>query len=567
MAIGTDILIDYNNQRIYQLDAYDKETDTVYTAKELYTYLMSVFDDQAQMDNKIPMSAQTPNAFTMINGWFIDDETVKWFKDGAIETANWTHPTNPTGIRLLIATDLSLLEVGDIGGVVSGAVGGTGKLLAYNTTRKALWVRCDGTDDTFQTLETITVAGHSCGALTVASTTGENLYVNLYTLGTLTSVDDTIYILQADEKIPAWWDTGITGCDVLIKVKELGVPIDSGNVIVFTRYYPSAGNAAVYDHFPITLTAGRQAVPLSTALDLNNTTAQATVAAYGITFNTGGGPYSHDLIPDTFKDYDVEVLCNNKTVAQVYEFLKYVTREGSTTQLFSDNGEEYVSANVAYPVVKVSPFGTFAGGKFFGAKGIWIQGYVAADAQKFQLTSSDGTVIDPPNTVTCQVSSLVSGYNVGMYMTDVNGVIETTTYTLDGEHGAASTTVLVTALISGNWSGQRPPPAGYLRVVLANGTEVLKKYISWITKTFTLDGTLGILCATGSKVYIPIIDEACSGTTISNTLIKAATIYVKVRVRHYAAPPNGIIPFEQDTQVGATGVDVPAIKVIDSIVN
>ncbi len=725
MAIATDILIDYNNMRIYQAAPYvcrepvsgvnttDASTDTTtlvdsalissandfyigyyvhnvtrnlsalvsgyvgatktithatiagqipgdtyylrmpaYTSKALYTYLMSVFPNQAQMDNKIPMTAQTPNAFTIINGWFIDDETIKWFKDGAIQTANWTHPTNPTGIRLLKLVDVrepasstntadagtgpttlvdaalpsavddfyngyfvfnttrslsgkvtdydqatktitcesitaqavgdsyyllasvSQLIAADIGtAVTGGTTNSTGKLLAYNATRKVLWIRCDAADDTFANAsEVVKVNTENCGNMTAASTTGENLYVNLYTLGTLTSTDDTIYILQNSEKIPAWWIAGITNCDVLVKVLELGTPIQSegvsGKVTVFARYYPTTGNAALYDHFPITLTAGRQAVPLSTALDLNNTTAQATVAAYGITFNTGGGPYSHDLNPGESKNYSVEVLCNNKTVAQLYEFLKYATREGSSIQLFSDAGEEYISANAGYAVVKASPLGTFAGGIFFGAQGVWIQGYATADAQKFYLMDNLGETITPPNTVVCTVSSLVSGYNVGMYMTNSAGVIETTTYTLSGQHEANATTVLVTTAIAGNWSGQRPPPAGYLRVVLANGTEVLKKYTSWVTSTFTLDGTLGTQCADASKVYVPIIDEPCSGATISNSLIKAAgAVYIKVRVRHYASPPDGIIPFEQDTQISSTGINVPAIKVIDSIVN
>ena len=243
MAIGTDILIDYTNKRIYQAAPASAPT---YTAQELYTYLMGVFDDQAQMDNAIPMSAQTPNAFTMTNGWFIDDETVKWFKGGAITTESWTHPTNITGIRLLKLDAAANLTVADIGkAVLGGTTTDTGKLLAYDVTRKVLWVRCDAADDLFDNAtEAITVDAVACGNMIAVSTTGENLYVNVYTLGTLTSGSDTIYVIQNDEKLTAWWSTGITAFDVLIKVKELGVTIDSGNIIVFCRFWLSLLNWA-----------------------------------------------------------------------------------------------------------------------------------------------------------------------------------------------------------------------------------------------------------------------------------------------------------------------------------
>lgn len=576
MAIADDILIDYTNKRIYQDHPYVAGTDTPYKTQELYSYIMGVMDDQAQMDNTVPTSAQTPNAFTMINGWFIDDETVKWLKDGALETSGWAHPTNPTGIRLLTLDATAGLSAADIGKEVKGGTTlDTGKLLAYDTTRKTLWVRCDAADDLFDdAAEAITVDTVACGNMTKVSETGDNLYVNVYTLGTLTSASDTIYVIQSDEKLPAWWDTGIDAFDVLIKAKEMGITIDGGDIIVFCRYYPTAGNAALYDHFPITLTAGRQAVPLATALDANNTSSQATVedyvdgTTYTITFGFAG-PYSRDLNNGAgSKDYDVEVVCDSAHLSEVYEAMKYVCREGSTTQLDGDNGEEYISANPAsYAPVKQSPFGTFAGGKYFGARGIWITGYHSDDAQNFQLIASDNTTQNPPNTIVAKVSSVLAGDSVAMFALVSDGAaIEKDTYTLDGAHGAALTAVTVVEDIAGNWpksaTTQSPPASGYLRIVKTDGSEVLKKYTSWTGKVFTLDGTLGTACDSSDGVYIPIIDEAASGTSVENTLIQSEIIYVRTRVRK-----SGIIPFEIDGNVGTTGLTVPAIRTVDGIVS
>ena len=572
MAIGTDILIDYTNKRIYQDHAYDKDVDTAYSTQELYTELMGVFDNQAQMDNTIPMSAQTPNAFTMTNGWFIDDETVKWFNDGAIATENWTHPTNTTGIRLLTLASIADVDASDIGKAVAGVTtGDTGKLLAFNVTRKTLWIRCDAADDLFDNgTENINVDSTLAGAMSAVSTTGDNLYVNVYTLGTLTSASDTIYVIQNDEKLTAWWDTGIDAFDVLIKVKEMGTTIDSGNVIVFCRYYPTAGNAALFDHFPITLTAGRQAVPLATALDLNNTTAQATVSTWAGAMTFGfSGPYSRTLGGVT-KDYDVEIDLNTDTVAHLYEVCKYVCREGSTEQLDGDNGEEYIYADPSYAPVKASPFGTFAGGTFFGARGVWITDYDVDDAQKFSLISSDGTTVNPPNAVACKVVAVASGDSVAMFMLATDGgAIEKDTYTLNGQHLSNATTVVVNEAIIDGWSGQDPPDAGYLRVVSSvDGSEVLAEYSAWATSTFTLVGTLGTQCETGWNVYVPIIDEAATSTTIENTLIKdiAQTVYIRTVVRKYGGAGSSIVPWSQDTSVANTGVTVNATRTDDGIV-
>ncbi len=570
MAIDTDILIDYTNKRIYQNTPASAPT---YTTQALYTYLMGVMDDQSQMDNPIPMSAQTPNAFTMTNGWFIDDETVKWFKGGAIATESWTHPTNTTGIRLLTLATITGVTVDDIGKVVAGVTTGhTGKLLAFNTARKTLWVRCDASDDLFNNAsETINVDAVEAGAMSKASETGENLYVNVYTLGTLTSGSDTIYVIQADEKLTAWWSTGITAFDVLIKVKEMDTTIDSGNIIVFCRYYPSAGDAALYDHFPITLTAGRQAVPLATALDLNNTSSQATASGWAAAMTFGfAGPYTRTLGGVT-KDYDVEIDLNGDTVAHLYEACKYVCREGSTTQLDGDNGEEYIYADPSYAPVKASPLGTFAGGTFFGARGVWITDYALADAQKFSLISSDNTTVTPPNTVVCKVVAVASGDSVAMFMLATSGgLIAKDTFTLNGQHLSSSTTVTVNEAITNNWSGQDPPAAGYLRVVSSvDGSEVLKEYTSWTGSIFTLDGTLGTQCETTWKVYVPIIDEAATSDTIQNSLVKKIGggdhVYIKTVVRKYATPGTSIIPWSQDTEIASTGITVNATRTLDGI--
>ena len=63
------------------------------------------------MQYSVPMSAQTPTQYTMINGWFIDDESVKALYGGSIQTSGWTYVASPSdGITQLRWQDASADE-------------------------------------------------------------------------------------------------------------------------------------------------------------------------------------------------------------------------------------------------------------------------------------------------------------------------------------------------------------------------------------------------------------------------------------------------------------------------
>jgi hypothetical protein len=132
--------------------------------------------------------------------------------------------------------------------------------------------------------------------------------------------------------------------------------------------------------------------------------------------------------------------CGGRTLAQVYERLKWACRHNATGTLDGVAAEAYRKADAAYAEVKAAPFGTFAGGTFFGAQGVWITNYAAN--QVFQLIDDSGTTQSPPNTVFVEVSALVSGDRVGVFKLDTpGGDIERDTYTVSlgnqyyGGHG------------------------------------------------------------------------------------------------------------------------------------
>lgn len=348
MPIADDWSINYSAKTITHTAG-----TTVYTALSLYSWLMDVFDDASQMDDDVPMSAQTPTEFSLINGWSIPAASYPFLKGGAI-------------------TD----------------------------------------------------------------TTADDLWANVYTLGSIVA-GAQIYIIQNDAELTPWWSTG--HIDVLVRVKQAGTEIDNGVLLVMIRDLGST-----YDHYQVDCTAGgRNAVPLATSTDLNNQTASATIAGYSdiaITFGTASKDLSNG---NGSVAYDVVINCATRSLSQVYEYLKYVTRHNSASTLNGDAGEEYLAAGTGYTEVKAAPFGTFAGGKFFGARGVWIENYDSADAKNFQLIDAAGATQIPPNVVPIKVTGVVAGDRVLVgQLSGVGGSLIGTNYIAE----LATTTLAQTTL-------------------------------------------------------------------------------------------------------------------------
>jgi hypothetical protein len=135
---------------------------------------------------------------------------------------------------------------------------------------------------------------------------------------------------------------------------------------------------------------GSNPVGINTSADLDNVTAQATVSGYNDVSITFGATQKNLNNGDGLQPYDCVVDGAGRTVGQVYERLKYVCRHGETTiQLNSDDGQEYRSASEGtYTDVKTAPFGTFAGGTIYGARGIWVENCLTSEFSLIDRLSS-----------------------------------------------------------------------------------------------------------------------------------------------------------------------------------
>ncbi len=604
---------------------------TVYSANALYTWLMDYFDDIGLMDDTIPMTAQTPTEYALTSGWFMDNNSFKYLNGGAIQTSGQAS----YNIHILTVTGGTYADpvAGDITKTVVAGATSIGPLVDYEIISAGVsskWYVRDTRTTPVQiastTAMTITT-GTGSGNNSANSLTGENIWSNIFTLGSLVS-GTTLNIYQNDTQITPWWSSG--HIDVLVKVKEAGTEIDSGNLTVLARKY-----STLYDHYIINASTGRNPVPLAAFTDSNNITAEGTVgvAPYtNITFDFGY--YSGNLNNGNgAQPYDVVIDCATLTVAQVYEYLKYVTRTGSATILNGVNGEFYTAvgdirlnyiSETSGPFVegsaitssaggsgyivslinngttgtlvirnvhgtfadtntltsgsttaaingtpdiitqsKQAPFGTFAGGKFFGARGVWITNYAGSDGNNFTLIDSTGTTQAPPSTISITVNSIVSGDQIGVYRTTGdNEIVDKSVYV---SHNTANTSGLSTFTVTTTIAADTPS-IGNLRVVNRNASgniidEQSYAYVSWTGMVFTLSGTLSQTYNSDDTAYVPYIDVTASSTTASVSFAYATNRYIVTRVRK-----KGIVPFAVKGQLTNANLTITAIRTSDSIV-
>jgi hypothetical protein len=583
MAINTDLLIDYNNKIIYEANAFVPGTDTAYSGNALYSYLQDTFDELDQMDDDVPMSAQTPNAYSMINGWHLTRGAIEWLDDASIETVGYTDELHYVEFQ---SGGYTGAVPGDIGKMVNDDGSDFGILVEYNND-KLFWIIRTGSSTTMASGSAVTIdSGTGAGTTNIVSRTGECLFPNVFTLGSIHAsprmyiVQDGVKLQNNDTTLDYWWGTG--HIDVLVATKVFGSEIDSGLVTIFDRNYPeSSGINSLYDHFEIDLSAGgRNAVPIATQQDLNNTKTRAQAKALAdqdiggdlaTGINVTFGQISRDLgNGNGFQDYYIEVDCNNRPIQDVYEVLKWLTAEFNTETLSPLFGSASVSAfayktyNPSWAEVKSSPFGTFAGGTFFGARGVWLDNVKASDIQSYQLIDGAGVVQTPPNQVGVAVTGLVAGDRVLVAESTGSGsvIIDTDKYTgAASGNGASDTTFVVQETIEGD-----EPASGWINIDNGDGTFDRYKYSSYSGTTFTLDviehpGGLSRDYNASEGVWIGMILDEATGTELSNTLIYASNIDVVIRVRK-----KGILPFQIAGVVTSSGLSQAAIRTTDTIV-
>lgn len=288
----------------------------------------------------------------------------------------------------------------------------------------------------------------------------------------------------------------------------------------------------------------------------------------------------------TNEEYGITIDCNQNRLSEVYEWAKWQTRYGETTNdLDGINGELYDGATAAFIYTTMtgtisegesvtqqssgatgviisndttdkyvllrstrgtfvtgqtvdadddsdtftgittaynfapttqSPLGTFAGGTFFGARGVLLSDWNSLDENAFILTDIDGDAYERPasfsitvsnlqgNAATSNESDLVACFR----LTGSGGSIDKTEYDCVGGEAAGASTITVSGSIANDVPGSTT--GGKLVLVddpAGVGTEYVIRYASWSGSVFTLNEITGTT-ESGTNATTLVDDEA-----------------------------------------------------------
>jgi hypothetical protein len=228
---------------------------------------------------------------------------------------------------------------------------------------------------------------------------------------------------------------------------------------------------------------------------------------------------------------------------------------GNTALVNINGGADPVSTISA---VKTSPFGTFAGGNFFGARGVWLTDNLTTEANKYQLIDSENTSQSPPPTVSISVNGIQSGDRVSVFRaSDANGTIDKTYIASHATSNSAGSTTWTAVSIPTD-----TPSAGYIRLrKTATQVEERIAYTTWSGAAFTLSTSHSGGYGSTDTAYVPYIDDTAGGTSISSSVTYYADRNITTRVRK-----KGIQPYTVNTiQLTSTGYTATATRIDDTI--
>jgi hypothetical protein len=308
--LGGDVTIYYQDENRQKRLAWTGSASGTRTMNELYSALQDHFDEVSQMDDGIPMSAQTPVEYTIgiidsgdLDPWYVSYSMMEHMTSGALKTSGWARVTNTNVGIVVVSVTSNTIVTGDIGLAISHAGTDTGTLLDVieGGTTDYLVIRPTAfttTHDWDSTSGTITCNAHTA-TQSAAAVTGEQIWANLYSIGTI-EPDTHVYVYQgavADnsrarlysitDATQDWWGDGhIDICPFTKNFRVAGFPaIDAGYLTVYARKANT-----LYDSFEASTSltsGGRNPIPLGTSPDLDNTTGYKS-----ITFTAASGNWA-----------------------------------------------------------------------------------------------------------------------------------------------------------------------------------------------------------------------------------------------------------------------------------
>jgi hypothetical protein len=280
---------------------------------------------------------------------------------------------------------------------------------------------------------------------------------------------------------------------------------------------------------------------------------------------------------------------NARTVLDIYQYAKYLTRQEEATAFIEGGGttdtgtvgQLYRRLDDAFAEIKPgAPIGTFTGSLALAQGWFMDSGYInPADIRSFTVINNAGVLRTPPNLQSLTITGLVAGDRVAAYRATGAGLttILRTEFDVGTVGGGNNQSADSTILVGANTRTVSPlpsdvPDSGILRILDPNDTGNYLRFpynaVDRTTNIFTLtSGTIGAV--TGSvdltandPVHVVFIEEQAAGVTATNTMQYVADIPIV-----YKARLKGIKPFRGTTTFGSGGASAPATRNTDSIVD
>lgn len=298
LILGGDVTVEYlANNRLKSMKWSGAAGDTR-TMNELYSAMATLLDETTTIDSGTAFSAETPVEYTTgqidtgdTEPWYITFDLMEHITGGALKTTGWARAVGTnTGIVAVPVAAPSVIVAADVGQDITHADLDAGTLLEVIDTGAGTAYLLIRPDSSAAANNFDSVAGNlTCNAhveaQTAAATTGDMIWANLYSIGTIDS-NVHLYLYQGEaaddaNRIRVYSWNSATGdwyanghIDLCVAIKDITsatwAVIDDGYVTVFARKFTD-----LYASFEVensTTSGGRNPIPLQTSADLDNTT-------------------------------------------------------------------------------------------------------------------------------------------------------------------------------------------------------------------------------------------------------------------------------------------------------
>ena len=173
-----------------------------------------------------------------------------------------------------------------------------------------------------------------------------------------------------------------------------------------------------------------------------------------------------------------------------------------------------------------TPFGSFAGGVYFGARAVVIIDFLAADENNFQLRDSANVLRLRPVTFLIEVANLVGGAAtetdsdlvLAARLTGAGGVIDKTEFSAAGGEAIGATTLVVDTVIPADVPGKSIGGVLYIRDQSDVNREYRVRYTSYLTSTFTLF-QVAVAAADGGTNTTTVVEAGAFGSVLRGDIV------------------------------------------------